>query len=782
VEFADGHHRWYKLIMRRVVLVVVLALGVAAPGAAPGRPTAATRASFDPTTLRPYLDRGAGARARAHLDAGDAKRAAADLAAYLKAHPRAADARQAELLHAVALMRDGQYAAAAPLFRRLEKRYPLLQPYHAYYAARCALEAKHPEVAVVDAARVPAGTPLEDDALKLRGDAYSALGQHERARHAYETYLKRFPGGARAQAVRFRLALSLERLGRPPAEILPLYRRVYLQAPPDPIADEAFARLQAVAATLPRPARDAALAFDAAELTRRGARFARRNRSAAAEPILAAALSARGLTPALECEARFLRAQAAFRQRPRSRSAPLYEASLDPCARARDTDRHAKALYQAGRAYTSKGDPQKAMALYARVEAEHPTHPYADDARLRRADLLDDAGDGAAAAKLLEELPARYPHGDMRGEALWRLAWRAWKAGQMSEVVRWTKANLTQVPREDGWRAEGRAFYWHARALERLGDRAQAGAAYERGIRAYPLAYYAWLSLLRLEKLDPRRAAALRKALAPGKAPAHWRFAPRPLFATAGFKRGVELLRLGLGAEARTELARVGVTAPIGRGAAPPPTDDARELGWLAALLYDRAGQWAQSHSIARHYLVGFKREYPKGAGILRWRLGYPRAFPTIIPAAAQRAHIPPELLWAIAREESAFNPTIVSRAQAVGLTQLLVKTARRFAPKGVRVTRERLFDPALNARIGAAFLGFLRTLWHGNLGLVVPSYNAGEAAVRRWTKERGTWSLDEFIEAIPYDETRGYSKRVLNSYFVYCWLDGTRVPPLPLK
>ena len=97
-------------------------------------------------------------------------------------------------------------------------------------------------------------------------------------------------------------------------------------------------------------------------------------------------------------------------------------------------------------------------------------------------------------------------------------------------------------------------------------------------------------------------------------------------------------------------------------------------------------------------------------------------------------------------------------------------------------MTREKLHDPALNAAIGAAYLGWQWLQWSGNPGYVVASYNAGEGAVAKWVKERGGWSLDEFLEAVPFDETRGYTKRVLASYFVYSWLEANRVPRLPLK
>jgi soluble lytic murein transglycosylase len=72
---------------------------------------------------------------------------------------------------------------------------------------------------------------------------------------------------------------------------------------------------------------------------------------------------------------------------------------------------------------------------------------------------------------------------------------------------------------------------------------------------------------------------------------------------------------------------------------------------------------------------------------------------------------------------------------------------------------------------VGSRFLAFLLDHFSGSLPLSIAGYNAGEAAVDRWLRERGTLELDEFLETIPYDETRNYTKRVLASVFAYSWL-----------
>ena len=97
-------------------------------------------------------------------------------------------------------------------------------------------------------------------------------------------------------------------------------------------------------------------------------------------------------------------------------------------------------------------------------------------------------------------------------------------------------------------------------------------------------------------------------------------------------------------------------------------------------------------------------------------------------------------------------------------------------------MTRELLLDPAKNVEIGSRFLGFLWKHFNAVPPLTIAGYNAGEAAVEKWLGERGGLAMDEFMETIPYDETRNYTKRVLASYFAYSWLYGDApVPKVPM-
>ena len=522
----------------------------------------------------------------------------------------------------------------------------------------------------------------------------------------------------------------------------------------------------------------------AGELMSRGMVLFDRNRNQESEAAFASALAAPGLDADLECRARFHRAQSVWKQRQRPRAAPLFDEAEAACARAGEPRPAREGAVPGGAVRTSmSGNREAALARYARVEAEHADHSYADDARIRSAELATDAGDEATAAKLLAEVPTRYPKADLLNEALWRLAFAAWRAGRDDEALRWLDENLRLVPREEIWYAEGRVQYWKGRVFEKRGKRDEARAWYERAVREYPLSVYALLSLKRLKTLDP----AAQKALIGGAAQGAARRARLVVSAARAVRRRGLPARRGAGAhgpgrDARRELnkARPGDRRPRSARPRRARAED-EDLIWITSTLLDRGGVWNASHSLPRYALTSYKLEYPKGIGEAKWKLAYPRAFPALVAKNTKANQLPEALQLAIMREESAFSPRIESFANAIGLTQMLVKTAKRFA-NGATVTREVLQDPAKNLEIGSRFLGFLWKHFDAAAPLAIAGYNAGEGAVDRWLGERGDLAMDEFMETIPYDETRNYTKRVLASYFTYSWLYGKQpVPTVPL-
>ncbi len=410
-----------------------------------------------------------------------------------------------------------------------------------------------------------------------------------------------------------------------------------------------------------------------------------------------------------------------------------------------------------------------------------PTHSFCDDARLRQAEEHASLGNSDTVTVLLSSIPQKYPDGDMRAEALWRLGWRAWLDGRHEEAAGWFQKQIDTVPIDHNWWAEGQAQYWKGRAMARLGRPSEAVALYRETALRYPLSYYALLALDRLREDFPSAFTALREEIArppAGEDPTGpaFLFRPRPVYLSPGFARALELMRLGLGSPAEAELRALGLDVPTHRN---PVTDpDQIEQLWAMAFLYDRAGKHAVSHWPTRWNLVDYKRRWPAGHNRERWRIAYPRAYWQLIDQHARKHGFPTELLMAIVREESGFSPLLESYANAIGLTQLVMPTAERFGRgTGIAVSRETLRDPESNVTIGARFLGFLWSKWDGYVPLVPASYNAGENAVTRWLAARGEQAADEWIESIVDDQPRGYSKRVIASFFTYTYLYSGEIP-----
>jgi len=221
----------------------------------------------------------------------------------------------------------------------------------------------------------------------------------------------------------------------------------------------------------------------------------------------------------------------------------------------------------------------------------------------------------------------------------------------------------------------------------------------------------------------------------------------------------VELARVGEPEFAKKELAALGLLK------------DADPAGlWVTATVLARGGDARGSHNLVRGRLTEWIRHFPSGKWKAAWELAFPRPYEADVLAAATRESVPTALIWAIMREESAFDPEVVSPSAAYGLMQLILPTAARYAkPLKLAHDAHALTLPEVNIPIGTAFLRKLRGEFPENPnGYTVPSYNAGEGATHKWLTPPLAGSFDLWVESIPYDETRKYTKRVLASYFAY--------------
>jgi soluble lytic murein transglycosylase len=147
----------------------------------------------------------------------------------------------------------------------------------------------------------------------------------------------------------------------------------------------------------------------------------------------------------------------------------------------------------------------------------------------------------------------------------------------------------------------------------------------------------------------------------------------------------------------------------------------------------------------------------------------YPLAYISDVENASKKNNIDPLLILSIIREESRFDKEARSIAGALGLMQLMPQTAQRLQSNiNINLKKtEQLYEPSINISIGAYYLKKLINMFN-SVPIAIAAYNAGEEAVDSWLKSHKYKAIDEFIEDIPFNETRNYVKNVLTTYFEY--------------
>lgn len=290
--------------------------------------------------------------------------------------------------------------------------------------------------------------------------------------------------------------------------------------------------------------------------------------------------------------------------------------------------------------------------------------------------------------------------------------------------------------------SRARGAYWVGRAHGDLGNTAQAANWYRRAA-VHPTTYYGQMAMLAIGK------GQLDLPAEPEVDPvARARFDAQPMVQFVGL-----LLEVGQYRLARQFLTHLGQRP----GTAAASTEDRLLLGDLARRL-DRADlQVLAGKMAARDQIVLPSISWP------------------LMPELQADLAVESALAHAISRQESAFIPTAISRAGALGLMQLMPGTARQVARETVTAYQPRRLtdDPSYNARLGSTYLAWQIQEFDGYLPMAIAAYNAGPHRVRRWLVDHGDPRLGEvdpvdWVERIPFSETRNYVQRVLEALQVY--------------
>jgi soluble lytic murein transglycosylase len=331
------------------------------------------------------------------------------------------------------------------------------------------------------------------------------------------------------------------------------------------------------------------------------------------------------------------------------------------------------------------------------------------------------------ASKWEKDLFLRFPDSVSVSRYLWELGWFHWKAGKPGEAyAEWEKA-LSAVP-EGLERA--RLFFWLSRCARKSGNENLARTWEAKLASQEPLSVYAWRVF---PQGPPGLSISGRRTWGKGTDP---------------------LESWGFTIYAKLRLEAKGHGESLARAA------------WLAAW----NGDFAESVRLAARSSSLLSRVETLSPEFLS--LTHPRAYPAEVRQSAGKSDVDPALVWAVMKQESAFDPGAVSSAGAMGLMQLMPATARDEAER-LGLGAADSWSPATNILLGAAHLGrHLKAFTQVEKALA--AYNAGGGSVRRWS-ENGSGIIEEWVEDIPYPETNDYVRKVMGNLFVYNALEGRK-------
>jgi soluble lytic murein transglycosylase len=281
---------------------------------------------------------------------------------------------------------------------------------------------------------------------------------------------------------------------------------------------------------------------------------------------------------------------------------------------------------------------------------------------------------------------------------------------------------------DGNWRP--RVLYWLAKGYGRLKLQEKRAAALEKIRKNHPLSIYAFLS------------GGDKLSIVPD--------VPRHLVQDSPS----DLERWGFITYARWNL--------LARG-------DAKSLFRAA-----RLAEWSGDHLAAYSAMGRIAGEITRGPSFFRKGMEflYPRPFLEEVKKAAERFKVEENLVWAIMRQESAFNPNATSWVGAAGLMQLMPSTARSEA-KALKMKDYNIYDAGQNIVLGTAHIARLLKSF-GNVEQSVAAYNGGGGSARRWLAGRKDVPLDEWIESVRFEETNDYVRKVMANLHIYRALYGT--------
>ncbi|HXE62558.1 MAG TPA: transglycosylase SLT domain-containing protein [Bryobacteraceae bacterium] len=425
----------------------------------------------------------------------------------------------------------------------------------------------------------------------------------------------------------------------------------------------------------------------------------------------------------------------------------------------------AERLYYLTEAYRKLNDDSSMMAAVKQLGDRYPVSPWRLKALITAGNRYLPTQDRAQYVPLYQAVAETFPSDSAAPLAHWRVAWAAW----LDHSPRRVELLREQVEKFPNDTHVSDALFFLGRAAEQESNFAAARVYYEALSVQFPHYYYAGLARDRLNtpKLASVKADAAVRSWADAATGAHANAIPddigtAPNAATRQrIERGRLLIAAGMTSQAVDELEF-----------------GARQNDEQTTLLAMELSRSMPTPYLALRAMKKFSGDYLSlpfdKASRSFWEMLFPLPYEETLTSSADSRDLDPYAVAGLIRQESEFNPGARSPV-AYGLMQLIPSTGRMLGrSEGIRVSSARmLLEPNLNIRLGTQYLRGQLNHWDGDWVKTLAAYNAGPTRVKRWVEQYGYDDPAEFIENIPFNETRDYVQAVLRNGQVYRELYG---------
>jgi soluble lytic murein transglycosylase len=427
-------------------------------------------------------------------------------------------------------------------------------------------------------------------------------------------------------------------------------------------------------------------------------------------------------------------------------------------------DQAAEKLYLLGQIAWDDGDNDTFYRSVDQLRQSAPTSQWLELALMSCANLHLVHHEYDQALDAFREMQQRFPTGSRASYAHWKAAWLTLRQGRNDEAKKLFEEQIALYPAGNETSA---ALYWRARLAEEDNDPAMARAFYKELCERYRNYYYAEFARERLAKLpaasDPLGEYPVLDHIPPVANGDKVELAEPP-----ADDLHVQKAKL-LGNGGLVDFAVREMQAAAANDSGNWALAEEAQL-YIDTGHYDRAIE-VMKHSVPSYFAVDFPtlpREY--------WEALFPRPYWSDLKKFSVANGLDPYLVASLIRQESEFNPLAVSRANAVGLMQLLPRTGKLVAhqEKLRRYSASQLFTPAVNLELGTRYFRGMVDQFGGSFEYALAAYNAGTDRVEDWLSQGKYRDAQEFVESIPFTETREYVQAILRNASVYRQLYGT--------